>query len=184
MIASSNSDRRLLLSSRKSAERASALRLSRLATLACRSWPQHTVGSNHLGCLTLVTSSGTFTTRLSVGGISSYVATQGRLVEYWNPLVRKWLTWPNTVFDDGECYVDWCCKLGMRIRLVCEKRKGNEVRIQTRCTANPQEDIKALGNKSVVSERLFQVPVRATEPSSSTKRIRGWVSVTSSCSHD
>jgi hypothetical protein len=40
------------------------------------------VGSNHLGCLTLVTSMGTFTTKISVGGISSTVATQGRLVEW------------------------------------------------------------------------------------------------------
>ncbi len=42
----------------------------------------YSVGSNHLGCLTLVTSSGTFTTRLSIGGITSNVATQGRLVEW------------------------------------------------------------------------------------------------------
>ena len=42
----------------------------------------YAVGSNHLGCLTLVTSMGTFTTKLSVGGISSNVATKGRLVEW------------------------------------------------------------------------------------------------------
>jgi hypothetical protein len=40
------------------------------------------VGPNHLGCLTIVTSSGTFTTKLSVGEIMSNVATQGRLVEW------------------------------------------------------------------------------------------------------
>ena len=42
----------------------------------------YSVGSNHLGCATIVTSSGTFTTRLSVGGITSGVATAGRLVEW------------------------------------------------------------------------------------------------------
>jgi hypothetical protein len=42
----------------------------------------YAVGSNHLGCATIVTSSGTFTTRLSVGGITSNVATEGRLVEW------------------------------------------------------------------------------------------------------
>jgi hypothetical protein len=49
---------------------------------------------------------------------------QIELFEYWDPLVRKWFTWPNTVFDDGESYFDWCRKLGMRCRLVCERRKG------------------------------------------------------------
>jgi hypothetical protein len=42
----------------------------------------YSVGSNHLGCATIVTSSGTFTTKLSVGGITSGVATAGRLVEW------------------------------------------------------------------------------------------------------
>lgn len=42
----------------------------------------YTVASNHLGCLTIVTSSGTFTTRLAVGGITSNVAREGRLVEW------------------------------------------------------------------------------------------------------
>ena len=44
----------------------------------------YAVGSNHLGCATIVTSSGTFTTKLSVGGITSNVATAGRLVEWIN----------------------------------------------------------------------------------------------------
>ncbi|MGO8813178.1 MAG: beta strand repeat-containing protein [Terriglobia bacterium] len=44
----------------------------------------YAVGSNHLGCATIVTSSGTFTTKLSVGGITSNVATEGRLVEWIN----------------------------------------------------------------------------------------------------
>jgi hypothetical protein len=42
----------------------------------------YSVGSNHLGCLTIATSLGTFTTRLSVGGITSSVATAGRMVEW------------------------------------------------------------------------------------------------------
>ncbi len=42
----------------------------------------YSVGANHLGCATIVTSAGTFTTRLSVGGITSGVATQGRVVEW------------------------------------------------------------------------------------------------------
>jgi hypothetical protein len=42
----------------------------------------YSVGANHLGCVTIVTSSGTFTTKISVGGISSGVATAGRLVEW------------------------------------------------------------------------------------------------------
>ena len=45
----------------------------------------YSVGSNHLGCATIVTTSGTFTTRLSLGGITSNVATAGRLVEWDNP---------------------------------------------------------------------------------------------------
>ena len=44
----------------------------------------YSVGSNHLGCATIVTSAGTFTTKLSVGGITSNVATEGRLVEWIN----------------------------------------------------------------------------------------------------
>jgi hypothetical protein len=47
----------------------------------------YTVGSNHLGCLTIVTSQGTFTTKLSVGGITSNVASEGRLVEWDSPNV-------------------------------------------------------------------------------------------------
>jgi hypothetical protein len=50
------------------------------------------VGSNHLGCATIVTSSGTFTTRLSVGGITSGVATAGRLVEWDNATSATYLT--------------------------------------------------------------------------------------------
>jgi hypothetical protein len=45
----------------------------------------YSVGSNHLGCATVVTTSGTFTTRLSLGGITSNVATAGRMVEWDNP---------------------------------------------------------------------------------------------------
>jgi len=50
------------------------------------------VGSNHLGCLTIVTSSGTFTTKLSVGGIASNVATEGRLVEWDDATNVKYLS--------------------------------------------------------------------------------------------
>jgi hypothetical protein len=50
------------------------------------------VGSNHLGCATIVTSSGTFTTRLSVGGITSGVATAGRLVEWDSATSATYLT--------------------------------------------------------------------------------------------
>jgi hypothetical protein len=50
------------------------------------------VGSNHLGCLTLVTSAGTFTTKLSVGGISSNVATEGRLIEWDDATNANYLT--------------------------------------------------------------------------------------------
>ncbi len=60
-----------------------------------------------------------------------------KLFEYWDPLVRKWLTCSNTVFDDGESYFDWYCKLGMRIRLVSEKRKCQEVENQTGRAATP-----------------------------------------------
>ena len=42
----------------------------------------YSVGSNHLGCATIVTSAGTFTTRLSVGAITSNVATEGRMIEW------------------------------------------------------------------------------------------------------
>jgi hypothetical protein len=52
----------------------------------------YSVGSNHLGCATIVTSSGTFTTRLSVGGITSGVATAGRLVEWDNATSATYLT--------------------------------------------------------------------------------------------
>jgi hypothetical protein len=45
----------------------------------------YSVGSNHLGCATIVTSSGTFTTRLALGAITSSVATAGRMVEWDNP---------------------------------------------------------------------------------------------------
>jgi hypothetical protein len=45
----------------------------------------YSVGSNHLGCATIVTSFGTFNTRFSVGGITSSVATAGRLIEWDNP---------------------------------------------------------------------------------------------------
>lgn len=42
----------------------------------------YSVGSNHLGCATIATKAGTFVTRLSVGAITSNVATEGRLVEW------------------------------------------------------------------------------------------------------
>jgi len=45
----------------------------------------YSVGANHLGCATLVTSFGTFNTRLSLGGITASVATQGRMVEWDSP---------------------------------------------------------------------------------------------------
>jgi hypothetical protein len=45
----------------------------------------YSVGANHLGCATIVTSAGTFTTRLAVGAITSNVATAGRLVEWDDP---------------------------------------------------------------------------------------------------
>jgi hypothetical protein len=51
----------------------------------------YAVGSNNLGCLTIVTSSGTFTTKLSVGSITSSVATEGRLVE-WDSANGNYLT--------------------------------------------------------------------------------------------
>jgi len=44
----------------------------------------YSVGSNHLGCATIVTSFGTFNTRLALGSLASSVATEGRLVE-WDP---------------------------------------------------------------------------------------------------
>jgi hypothetical protein len=52
----------------------------------------YSVGSNHLGCATIVTSSGTFTTKLSVGGITSGVATAGRMVEWDNATNINYLT--------------------------------------------------------------------------------------------
>jgi len=51
----------------------------------------YSVGSNHLGCATIVTSFGTFNTRLAIGGIvsiagtSSSIATAGRMVEWDAP---------------------------------------------------------------------------------------------------
>jgi hypothetical protein len=42
----------------------------------------YSVGSNHLGCATIVTSFGTFNTRLAVGSITSSVATEGRMIEW------------------------------------------------------------------------------------------------------
>jgi len=52
----------------------------------------YSVGSNHLGCATIVTSAGTFTTRLSVGGITSGVATGGRMVEWDSATNVNYLT--------------------------------------------------------------------------------------------
>ncbi len=45
----------------------------------------YSVGANHLGCATIVTSAGTFTTRLAVGAIASNVAAAGRMVEWDDP---------------------------------------------------------------------------------------------------
>ncbi len=45
----------------------------------------YSVGSNHLGCATIVTSFGTFNTRLSVGSITSSVAAAGRMIEWDSP---------------------------------------------------------------------------------------------------
>jgi hypothetical protein len=42
----------------------------------------YSVGSNHLGCATIVTTFGTFNTRLSLGSIASSVATEGRMIEW------------------------------------------------------------------------------------------------------
>ena len=42
----------------------------------------YSVGSNHLGCATIVTSFGTFNTRLRLGSIASNVATEGRMIEW------------------------------------------------------------------------------------------------------
>ncbi len=52
----------------------------------------YSVGSNHLGCATIVTTSGTFTTRLSVGGITSNVATAGRMIEWDSASSATYLT--------------------------------------------------------------------------------------------
>jgi hypothetical protein len=45
----------------------------------------YSVGSNHLGCATIVTTFGAFRTRLAVGSIASDVATEGRIVEWDDP---------------------------------------------------------------------------------------------------
>ena len=45
----------------------------------------YSVGSNQLGCATLVTSAGTFSTRLSLASITTNVATVGRLIEWDGP---------------------------------------------------------------------------------------------------
>jgi len=45
----------------------------------------YSVGSNNLGCATIVTSFGTFNTRLSLGTFVSSVATAGRMVEWDAP---------------------------------------------------------------------------------------------------
>jgi hypothetical protein len=50
------------------------------------------VGANHLGCLTIVTSAGTFTTKISLGEISSNIATEGRLVEWDSAVNVNYLT--------------------------------------------------------------------------------------------
>lgn len=52
----------------------------------------YNVGSNYLGCATLVTSGGTFTTRISVGSISGTVATEGRMVEWDDATNTNYLT--------------------------------------------------------------------------------------------
>ena len=51
----------------------------------------YSVGPNHLGCATIVTSSGTFSTRLALGAITSSVATAGRMVEWDNPSSSTYL---------------------------------------------------------------------------------------------
>jgi hypothetical protein len=58
----------------------------------------YNVGSNYLGCVTLVTSSGTFTTRISVGGVSSGVATEGRMVEWDDATNPNYLTATGQLF--------------------------------------------------------------------------------------
>jgi hypothetical protein len=45
----------------------------------------YSVGSNNLGCATIATTFGTFNTRLSLGSITSNVATAGRMVEWDAP---------------------------------------------------------------------------------------------------
>jgi hypothetical protein len=42
----------------------------------------YSVGSNQLGCATIATTFGTFTTRLALGSIVSSVATEGRMIEW------------------------------------------------------------------------------------------------------
>jgi len=45
----------------------------------------YSVGSDNRGCATLVTSFGTFTTRFTLGSLSSGTATEGRMIEYETP---------------------------------------------------------------------------------------------------
>jgi hypothetical protein len=52
----------------------------------------YSVGPNRLGCATFVTSAGTFTTKLAVGGLTSGEATEGRLVEWDDASNVKYLT--------------------------------------------------------------------------------------------
>jgi hypothetical protein len=42
----------------------------------------YSVGSDNLGCAVIATASGTFTTRIAVGGLASNVATKGRILEW------------------------------------------------------------------------------------------------------
>lgn len=46
----------------------------------------YSVGSDNRGCLAIATSSGTFPMRIAVGGLSSNVATKGRIMEWDAPL--------------------------------------------------------------------------------------------------
>ena len=45
----------------------------------------YSVGSNHLGCATIVASFGTFTTRFAIGSVTSGVATEARMMEWDAP---------------------------------------------------------------------------------------------------
>jgi hypothetical protein len=51
-------------------------------TSAIDTTSSYSVGSNQLGCATIVTTFGTFNTRLSLGSIASSVATEGRMIEW------------------------------------------------------------------------------------------------------